>query len=118
MRRQIGDCTLYLGDCREIMPTLHSLDVVITDPPYPDIAKDFSITPIDFLADLTCRQLVFWSAVEEFPLLWSAIHIWHKPNGNSSHHYERIFELNGKKLAGFFGKLLFCLIMYSIDMSA
>lgn len=27
-------CTLYLGDCREVLPTLGSVDAVITDPPY------------------------------------------------------------------------------------
>ncbi|HEX9955503.1 MAG TPA: DNA methyltransferase [Allosphingosinicella sp.] len=30
---QIGDCTLYLGDCRSIIPELE-FDSVITDPPY------------------------------------------------------------------------------------
>ncbi|MBZ0173154.1 MAG: hypothetical protein K8E66_12290, partial [Phycisphaerales bacterium] len=30
----IGDCTLYLGDCREILPTLGRVDAVVTDPPY------------------------------------------------------------------------------------
>src|SRR5271157_2248159 len=30
----IGDCTLYLGDCREILPTLGKVDAVVTDPPY------------------------------------------------------------------------------------
>ena len=31
---QIGDCTLYQGDCLEILPTLPKVDAVITDPPY------------------------------------------------------------------------------------
>lgn len=31
---QIGDCTLYLGDCLEILPTLGKFDAVVTDPPY------------------------------------------------------------------------------------
>lgn len=31
---QIGNATLYLGDCREILPTLTGIDAVITDPPY------------------------------------------------------------------------------------
>ena len=35
----IGDATLYLGDCREILPTLGKVDAVITDPPY-GIGKD------------------------------------------------------------------------------
>jgi len=31
---RIGEATLYLGDCREILPTLGKVDAVITDPPY------------------------------------------------------------------------------------
>ena len=31
---QIGDATLYLGDCLEILPTLGKVDAVVTDPPY------------------------------------------------------------------------------------
>ena len=31
---QIGDATLYCGDCLEIMPTLGKVDAVLTDPPY------------------------------------------------------------------------------------
>src|SRR5450755_1974891 len=34
----IGDATLYLGDCREILPTLPKVDAVVTDPPYGDSA--------------------------------------------------------------------------------
>ncbi|WP_321913547.1 DNA-methyltransferase [Paraburkholderia sp. J11-2] len=30
----IGDAVLYLGDCRDILPTLPRVDAVITDPPY------------------------------------------------------------------------------------
>lgn len=30
----IGDATLYLGDCLEVLPTIHKADAVITDPPY------------------------------------------------------------------------------------
>jgi site-specific DNA-methyltransferase (adenine-specific) len=33
-REVIGDCTLYLGDCLEILPTLGKVDAVLTDPPY------------------------------------------------------------------------------------
>ena len=35
MRKEvIGDATLYLGDCLEVMATLGKVDAVITDPPY------------------------------------------------------------------------------------
>ena len=35
----IGDATLYLGDCREILPTLSKVDAVVTDPPYSSGAR-------------------------------------------------------------------------------
>jgi site-specific DNA-methyltransferase (adenine-specific) len=31
---RIGDATLYLGDCRDVLPTLERVDAVVTDPPY------------------------------------------------------------------------------------
>jgi site-specific DNA-methyltransferase (adenine-specific) len=31
---RIGNATLYLGDCREVLPTLRRVDAVVTDPPY------------------------------------------------------------------------------------
>jgi site-specific DNA-methyltransferase (adenine-specific)/modification methylase len=31
---EIGNATLYLGDCAEILPTLGHFDAVVTDPPY------------------------------------------------------------------------------------
>ena len=31
---RIGDCTLYLADCMDILPTLDGVDAVVTDPPY------------------------------------------------------------------------------------
>jgi site-specific DNA-methyltransferase (adenine-specific)/modification methylase len=34
MKEIIGNATLYLGDCTEILPTLDKMDAVVTDPPY------------------------------------------------------------------------------------
>lgn len=31
---RIGDCTLYLADCLDVLPTLGVVDAVVTDPPY------------------------------------------------------------------------------------
>jgi hypothetical protein len=31
---QIGDATLYLGDCLDVLPTLSGVDALVTDPPY------------------------------------------------------------------------------------
>lgn len=33
-KEQIGDCTLYLGDCLAVMPEIGSVDHVLSDPPY------------------------------------------------------------------------------------
>jgi len=33
-RVEIGPVTLYLGDCREILPSLPKVDAVVTDPPW------------------------------------------------------------------------------------
>lgn len=68
---EIGGCTLYLGDCMDILPTLPKVDAVITDPPYGDVthkgarsSNSLDVTTIDFdsidskqLADL-CAKLV------------------------------------------------------------
>ena len=39
----IGDATLYLGDCLEILPTLGKVDAVVTDPPYGIIANKMTL---------------------------------------------------------------------------
>jgi len=33
-KETIGDCTLYLGDCLDVLPTLGRFDLCLTDPPY------------------------------------------------------------------------------------
>jgi site-specific DNA-methyltransferase (adenine-specific)/modification methylase len=43
---QIGRATLYLGDCREVLPTLSPVDAVVTDPPY-GIGLDYSTDNFD-----------------------------------------------------------------------
>ena len=35
-KEKIGDCTLYLGDCLDVLPKVERVDCVITDPPYGD----------------------------------------------------------------------------------
>ena len=96
----IGDCRLILGDCLEILPTLGKVDAVVTDPPYPDYhVEAFRAAAFDpaCLARFDCRQYVFWSPRADFPLDYSAIHIWHKTGAGDIASYERIFERNGQK---------------------
>lgn len=43
-KEQIGECTLYCGDCREILPLLPPVETVITDPPYSDNTHEMAKT--------------------------------------------------------------------------
>lgn len=45
------DVTLYLGDCRDILPTLGKVDHVISDPPY-----GISATHAGHLSSVTLRD--------------------------------------------------------------
>lgn len=53
MKVEIGNATLYLGDCMDILPTLDKVDAVITDPPYVMSAKGGGIgAKRQYLADI------------------------------------------------------------------
>ena len=89
----IGNATLYLGDCLEILPTLPKVDAVITDPPYPNGEGHF-VSGITTARSLLCERiapihLVFWSEIEfpPRPMPLVAMHIWHRTNVNG-----KIFE--------------------------
>lgn len=100
--------TLYLGDCREILPTLPKVDAVVTDPPYGAIThagarslKSLDRTTIDFesissgdlvhlcrtLVDLANRWVIMtceWrhaAALEGAGLPLIRLGVWIKPNG-------------------------------------
>jgi site-specific DNA-methyltransferase (adenine-specific)/modification methylase len=91
--------TLYCADCREVLPTLGKIDAVVTDPPYPDYhIEAFRAAAFDasIISSIGGHQFIFWSPRADFPLDYSAIHIWHK-TGSTFASYERIFERNGGK---------------------
>lgn len=44
----IGDATLYLGDCREILPTLSAIGAVVTDIPYEVSQKSGGLRELDY----------------------------------------------------------------------
>src|SRR3990167_3025616 len=89
------------GDCLEVMKSMPDkcVDLILTDPPYPDYYVEeygYKEGIIDFLKGIPCRQFIFWSAKVDFPLDYTAIHIWDKKIGAGSQ-YERIYERNGGK---------------------
>jgi DNA modification methylase len=93
----IGDATLYLGDCREILPTLGGFDAVVTDPPYgigwkrgvnharnskahKGIANDGDTSARDGLLEMvTAPAVVFGSFYAPYPARVKQILVWHKP---------------------------------------
>lgn len=70
---QIGDCTLYLADCMDVLPTLGKVDAVVTSPPY-DEMRDYGekfdgfiwqnfITPIsDILSE---GAVLIWNVADQ-----------------------------------------------------
>ena len=95
----IGNATLYLGDCLDIFPTLNNIDAIVTDPPYPDwLTEEYKYFDgiLEPLNNFNCQQLIFWSTKCDFPLNYTARHIWDKKTGCGSE-YEFLFERNGGK---------------------
>lgn len=100
MRKEIiGAATLYLGDCREILPGLAPVDAVVTDPPYGVREDDwdamsehefaaFSMTWLAQAKRLAPELMAFGyldNAVHKLTeMLYTRVRplIWHKPAGS------------------------------------
>lgn len=105
---QIGDATLYNGDCLEILPTLSKVDAVITDPPYDerthnrarslknggsDIAIDFNslsnFDHVDLMMNVSAGWVVCFCALEQLGDYqaaagferWMRAAVWDRPDG-------------------------------------
>ncbi|HEY3439708.1 MAG TPA: site-specific DNA-methyltransferase [Paludibaculum sp.] len=94
---------VHQRDCLAALPEIPdaSIDVVITDPPYPNGMRLFDDTLIDGFAALyeSCKKakhfvVFFWSATDVpiSPPGWFEVarHVWHKPDCKSITHYEVI----------------------------
>jgi site-specific DNA-methyltransferase (adenine-specific) len=119
MQQQIGNATLYLGDCAEILPTLGHFDAVVTDPPYGlNIAnqpfkhqrkngaekKDWDENVSDVLYDclkLGKKQVVWGGNYYTLPISRGWL-VWHKPDGPPSFSKVELAWTNIDKLAGYF----------------
>ncbi len=96
--------TLYLGDCREILPTLGKVDAVVTDPPYPGYDYPWPIVDLTTLPISSLHGFYCWPPLEPFPLPFSARHIWSKSNVcvGDVEPYEAIYEVGGKEFCAVF----------------
>jgi hypothetical protein len=94
----VGIFELHNCDFKSVLPNI-KFDAIITDPPYPDYMADeylYKDGLLDWCKDYQCRQLIFWTAKDVFPLDYTARHVWDKKCGVGSM-YEFIFERNGGK---------------------
>ena len=104
-KQQIESCTLYLGDCLEVIPTLGKVDCVVTDPPYGikeaggknarrnnlAVARDYGIESWDdqtipeaipLIMGCSTTQVIFGGNYYDLPPTKCWL-IWDKENGNS-----------------------------------
>ncbi len=82
----IGDCRLILGDCLEVMPTLGTVDAVVTDPPYgigytPQLLKGYdgnnnNWKPI--IGDGGCLDFAHIFLMKAFKIIWGAENFYHQ----------------------------------------
>ena len=105
LKEVIGNATLYLGDCLDIMPALDNIDAVITDPPYGigeargknksrgklAIAKDYgndswddqpAIKEIELIRTMDVQQIIFGGNYYDLPPT-SCWLVWDKDNGRN-----------------------------------
>lgn len=79
----IGPCRLYLGDCRDVLPTLSGIDAVLFDPPYginhtSSYGASWQDTEIENDGDTAVRDwVVRWATENGLP--WSAFGSWKRP---------------------------------------
>jgi len=89
----IGNCTLYLGNCLEVMPTLKGIDAVITDPPY--ILNDDSCSDKNKINKNKIKMKLQKFLSEEYKKLTNGFDI------------EKVF-FNLKKICNPFNMFMFC----------
>ena len=91
-----ADATLYLGDCREILPMLvDEIDVVVTDPPYGQTSLAWDRWPLGWLGVLPATNLWCFGTLRSFMRYaaefsgagWKLAQdlVWEKHTGSSFH---------------------------------
>lgn len=113
MRKEvIRDATLYLGDCRDMLPSIEA-DCVVTDPPYGVTSLEWDKTVDGWQELLRARQLWCFGSMRfflgaTFPG-WSYAQevVWEKHNGSMFHadRFKRVHELSLHFYRGEWGSL-------------
>lgn len=69
---RIGDCTLHLGDCRDVLPTLRGIEAVVTDPPY-GIGRDGQKRTTGGNGGRKAHEFKGWDAVRPDPQIFALL---------------------------------------------
>jgi len=64
--------TLYLGDCREVLPTLGKVDAVVTDPPY-SVSLAGASGSFTRIGNKGTRSLSFFAGDTDWPAMTAAV---------------------------------------------
>ena len=70
--------TIYNADCRDVLPQLDKVDLVLTDPPYPTAHLEYGNVGLDEVAALELPQVWFWAGNAQFPYDHESISVWDK----------------------------------------
>lgn len=90
--------TLYLGDATDVVSAVGTVDLLLSDPPYPNNAGHFldgvAAAKTVLSLPLAPRVMVFWHQLRTppVPLPLVAHHVWHRTNTNRPDNYEPIYE--------------------------
>jgi len=68
--------TLYCGDCRDILPLLEPVDLIVTDPAYGETSLAWDVPPTDWLPELSRLAPQLWSFASMRMVLAGAFRDW------------------------------------------
>lgn len=98
--------TLYLGDCRDVMPHLDPVDLVLADPPYGETRLEWDAWPSGWAIDVAALTKVMWcfGSLRMFTDRWEEFRerftysqdlVWHKNSGSGfkADRFMRVHEL-------------------------
>lgn len=109
--------TIYLGDCREVLPQLVDVDAVVTDPPYGDTSLAWDVPVAEWSSLVAAPQLWCFGSMrawlrdgQDFAAAgWTYGQeiVWEKHNGSSFHadRFKRVHELAVHWYRGVWGDL-------------
>ncbi len=97
----LGDVTLHLGRCEDILPSLPKVDLVLTDPPYGDTSLAWDKLQDRWVDAIPCDQFWCWGSFRYFRAArfdgWKLAQevIWEKHNGSgsSADRFRRVHEI-------------------------